>query len=194
MLMHIPVMTVDLADQFSHKVLVPVEHVVIFYRIHIDDQIQLRCLAQSHGGSPAFKQDPLLRNIRNLYLTLRSFLDLQRTALEQINGILPAFRQVNGKFGIHRIIIFLLDAGQHPLHLFHQGLIGHQPLAGDEFYIPDDAHIVEPVLRVIIMFKEDPVKISGDIRLQSVQGKPLQTLFVHVNDFRLALRESVLIG
>ena len=44
------------------------------------------------------------------------------------------------------------------------------------------------------MFKEDPVKISGDIRLQGVQRKPLQTLFVHINDFRLALRESVLIG
>ena len=139
MLSLVTVTPVDAADQPGYVVLFLVRRFIIFYGIHIYDEIQFRRFAYPHGSAPALQQDFFFRDVSGNHGTGSAFLDLKGTALEKINGVFSAFGNVDGEFRVHRIIVFFLNAAEHPFHLLHQRFVGDQTFAGDEFHIPRPA-------------------------------------------------------
>ena len=183
----IPVMPVDLAYKLCCKRLIFVGHVVILHRIHDYDQIQRCGFAHAHGSALALEKDPIRRDILRDHGPGFSFLHLKRTALEQIHRIFPVFRDIYGKFRIHRIGIFFLDTVQHAFHLFHQGAVGDKTLAGNKLYRSICSHFPKPRFRVMIMLQKNLIQIAGKLRRDLLQRQFFQGHGAHVDDFRLSL-------
>ena len=66
-LIQVPVMPVDLADEPCYCRLIYVRHVVIIYGVHIYDDVEFGCLRKAHRRRPVFEQDVILRNTFGYY-------------------------------------------------------------------------------------------------------------------------------
>ena len=78
-------------------------------------------------------------------------LDLEGSALQKIDRIFPVLRQVDRELGIDWIFVLILNAPEHPSHLFHELLVINEALTGYEPHLPVPAGLAKPSLGIVIM-------------------------------------------
>ena len=103
-------MPVEFSYQPRNCRLVIIRHVVVFDGIDIDDDIKFRSFGHSHRRALVLEQDVFFLYAFGNDSTGRCLLNLQRTALQKVDRIIAVIGNIDRKFGIDRIIVFILDA------------------------------------------------------------------------------------
>lgn len=119
---------------------------------------------------------------------------LQRTALQQVNGVFAAVGNVYGKLRIHGIFVLVLYAVKHSLHLRHERFIADKSLAGNESRGHSPSHFPQPAFGVVVVFEKDILQVFGYYGFNITERQPLHIMNGCVYYLHLALREPVPIG
>ena len=149
-----PVRPVDRVDGGADRELLFVRHVVVPDGVDVHEEVHFLRPGHAHGGVNALEEDVLLRRVLRELDDFGVFRDLQGTALERSDAVVPFVGKVDGELDVDGVIVLLLKDAQDGLEVVHQLLVVHDAVTGDVEHFALLSPVQEHALRVVVVGQE----------------------------------------